>query len=340
MNEDKTESQETPKDKTPADIFHWANQTDSVKDKLDIQLYVFSKNYTVYAMNYADALKQQLKVLFVYDMVNEVQTGAAMGLRVKLIEEADTEDVTLSRARVEEVQHAQEVLEQIVHSPEQIAVFSEADHELKRIKGVVARCTYKDSDPFFVVKILPQSQVLQSSTAWMLSEGSFQPFSAEAGLRIAPDNQVLIVGDDIFAFSESKFERLFGYNAKKRAVAEEKVAAIEAAYSLSMPEGVSLMEMISEKNVLITKLQKTDTENLAPVDKLLEQADSMEIEIMQDDAGAIILMDTTEAAQFITLISDDYLVSDMTGHKYEVKSKKRLDEDPEPGQPKPPAGLS
>ena len=56
----------------------------------------------------------------------------------------------------------------------------------------------------------------------MYLSGSFQPFSADAGLRITPDNQVLIVGEDIFVFNETKFVRLFGYDAKKFAVAEEK----------------------------------------------------------------------------------------------------------------------
>ena len=42
-------------DKTtePTDIFLWANQADRDKDQLDIDLFLFTKGYTVYATNYA-----------------------------------------------------------------------------------------------------------------------------------------------------------------------------------------------------------------------------------------------------------------------------------------------
>ena len=51
----------------------------------------------------------------------------------------------------------------------------------------------------------------------------------------------------------------------------------------------------------------------------------MDLEIMTDDAaGAIILMDGKEAAKFVNLLNDDYVTSDMTGIKYELKGKKEL----------------
>ncbi len=51
-------------DKTtePTDIFLWANQADRDKDQLDIDLFLFTKGYTVYATIYAKELKAQLKV--------------------------------------------------------------------------------------------------------------------------------------------------------------------------------------------------------------------------------------------------------------------------------------
>lgn len=326
MEPSETTQPATEQPKQATDIFLWANTTDAIKDKLDVELYLFTKNYTVYATNYATELKNQLKVLFLYDLVSEVQTGAAMGLTVRDFEAAEAEDNVLSRTYIDNVQHAQEVMEQVIHGGDGLEVFSEGDHEFKRVKGVVAKFSYEQNKPFYVVKLLPQSQVLKGATAWMFDEGSFRPFSADAGLRITPDNQVLILEETIFAFSESKFERLFGYNAKKHAVAEEKIKAIEAAYKLSLPEGLTLENLVKEKPVLVNKLQKLDTGNFVSADKLMEQSDDMQLDLMQDEAEAIIIMDGRDASRFVNLLNDDYVESPMTGYKYEIKGKKRLDE--------------
>ena len=186
---------------TSTDIFLWANQADRDKDQLEVDLFLFTKGYTVYATNYAAELKAQLKVLFLYDMITAVQTGAATGLMVRDFEAAKAEENVLERTTLDRVVHAQEVIEQITYSEADLETFNEGDHEFKKVKGIIARFRMgTDSEPFFVAKLLPQSQVLKGATAWMYSGGSFQPFVADAGLRITPDNQVLIVGNDIFAF--------------------------------------------------------------------------------------------------------------------------------------------
>lgn len=313
--------------KQPVDIFLWANKYDALKDKLDVELYLFTKNYTVYATNYQAELKNQLKVLFLYDLLSEVQTGAAMGLKVRDFEAAEAEENVLSRTYIDNVQHAQEVMEQIMHGGDSLEIFSEGDHEFKRVKGMVAKFVSGDGKPFYSAKLLPQSQVLKGATAWMFDEGAFRPFSADAGLRVTPDNQVLIIDDEIFAFSESKFERLFGYSAKKQAIAEEKIRAIEAAYKLSLPDGMTLEGLIKEKPALVNKLQKFDTAHFIPSDKLMEQSDEMELSLMQDEAEAIIIMDGRDASTFVNLLNDDYVESPMTGNRYEIKGKKRLGTD-------------
>ena len=46
---------------------------------------------------------------------------------------------------------------------------------------------------------------------------------------------------------------------------------------------------------------------------------------MTDEAtGEIIIMDAKDAAKFVNLLNDDYMTSDMTGIKYELKGKKEL----------------
>lgn len=335
-----TDTTQNPQPQT-TDIFHWANGADQHKDQLEIDLFLFTKGYTVYATKYDDKLKQQLKVLFLYDMVSGVQTGAASGLAVRDLDRIDRDDNVLLRTSLDKVEHAQEVIEQIVYGEEALEVFAEGDHEFKKIKGMVARFTPPSSSkvgddepqPFFVIKLLSGSQVMMGASAWLFRGNSFANFEGEAGLRITPDNQVLIAGDDIFVFSESKFERLFGYSAKKYAIAEEKIKAINANFKLSLPDGMTLDDMVRDNKPLINKLQKVEPD-MTTQDKLLEQADAMELELMTDDAaGAIILMDHKDATKFVNLLSDDYMTSDMTGIKYLVKSKKPLHDDGDKDDP-------
>jgi len=317
--------------KQPTDIFYWANKADQHKDKLLVDLFLFTKGYTVYATKYDDSLKQQLKVLFLYDMIAGVQTGAASGLAVRDLDNIDRPDNVLLRTGLEKVEHAQEVIEQIVYGEEGLETFNENDHEFKKIKGLVARFTVpakgdEKAQTFFVVKLLAGSQVMLGSSAWQFQGSSFGQFEAEAGLKVTPDNQVLIVENDIFVFSESKFERLFGYSAKKYAVADEKIKEILDKFKLTLPDGMTLEDMVKSSPVLINKLQKVDTTAVTQ-DALVDHSDAMGLELMTDDVnGAVILMDTKDTTKFVNLLDDDYMTSEMTGIRYLVKSKKPLDE--------------
>lgn len=330
-----TENSQTPQ---PTDIFHWANGADRDKDRLEIDLFLFTKGYTVYATRYAEALKQQLKVLFLYDMIAGVQTGAATGLAVRDLDNIDRDENVLLRTSLEKVEHAQEVIEQIVYGEESLEVFTENDHEFRKIKGIVARFTApKTGDtqpqPFFVVKLLSGAQVMLGASAWQFRGDSFGSFEAEAGLRVTPDNQVLICADDIFVFSESKFERLFGYSAKKYAVADEKIREIEKQFKIKLPDGMTLSDLARDNKPLINKLQKVEP-SMTTQEKLIEQSDNMDLELMTDDAtGEIILMDGRDATKFVNLLSDDYMTSEMTGIQYLVKSKKPLHEESSQADP-------
>ncbi len=319
-----TQTDKQEKQDEPADIFLWANNTDRDKDQLEIDLYLFTKGYTVYATNYDKQLKNQLKVLFLYDMISNVQTGAATGMMVRDFEAAASEDNVVERTTLEKVEHAQEVIEQIMYGEEALEVFTEGDHEFKKVKGVIARFSKTGSEPFFITKLLPQTQVLKGATAWMYDAGSFKPFSADAGLRITPDNQVLITGQDVFVFNETKFTRTFGYDAKKFAVAEEKVKEIEEHFKIKLPDGLTFDALVRDNKPLVNKLQKLEIGTVTQ-DQVVDHSDTLGLELMTDDAaGQIILMDHKDASKFINLLNDDYVTSDMTGIAYEIKSKKPL----------------
>lgn len=314
------------------DIFLWANNIDAVKNELDVEFFLFNKNYTPYSANFASELNAQIKPLFLFDIIGFVTMGAGTGLSVRDYELSDGEENVLLRTDLPKVGRAETLIHLIEHERHDIVEFSEEEHEFKRIKGIVARFTLKD-DPkrtFYAIKAIQQSNVLKGATAWEFREGKFESFKAEVGIKLPTDNQVLIIDKDIFVFNQSKFERLFNYDYKKQAIADARVADIEKEYKLSFPDGMTLHDLVKDRKKVINKLQKLEVGGVTQ-EQAVEYADEMQLDLMTDDAGAIIIMDGNDLDTFVNLINEDYITSQITGKRYEIKSKKLLD-DPE-GEP-------
>ncbi|MEO5950248.1 MAG: Kiwa anti-phage protein KwaB-like domain-containing protein [Candidatus Saccharimonadales bacterium] len=311
----------------PTDIFLWANNTDGIKKELDVEFFLFNKNYTPYTVSFASELNAQIKPLFLYELIGQVIMGAGTGLSVRDFELSDNEDNVLLRTDLAKVGRAETLLHLIEHERHDIVEFSEQEHEFKRIKGIVARFTHKDTPKkaFYAIKQINQSSILKGATAWEFREGKFQTFAADAGLKIPSDNQVLIIDKDIFAFNQSKFERLFNYDYKKQAIADQKVVEIEKQFKLSFPDGLDLQSLVRERRKTVTKLQKIEIGEITQ-EQVIEYADTMQLELMTDDAGAIIIMDGRDLDMFVNLINEDYITSEITGKRYEIKTKKLLDE--------------
>jgi hypothetical protein len=320
------------KSSEPTDIFLWANNTDGIKKELDVEFFLFNKNYTPYSTNFASDLNAQIKPMFLYDLINFVNIGAGTGLTVRDFELSDGEENTLLRTDLVKVGRAETLLHIIEKERHDIVEFSQEEHEFKRIKGIVAKFSQKD-DPdkkFYVIKAISQGQVLNGSTSWEFRDGKFGTFQADVGVKMPDDNQVLVVGKDIFVFNQPKFEKLFNYDYKKQALADQKVEEIIKHFKLSFPDGLDLQSLVRERKKIVNKLQKMEIGAVSQ-EQAIEYADTMQLELMTDDAGAIIIMDGNDLDTFVNLINEDYTVSEITGKRYEIKSKKLLD-DPD-GEP-------
>ncbi len=313
-------------DTASTDIFLWANQADAVKNELNVEFFLFNRNYTPYTTTIADELDSQIKSLFLYDVINDVNLGAGTGLSVRDYELTEKEENVLLRTDLEKVGRAETLIHLIEHERNDIVEFSETEHEFKRIKGIVARFSRRDGKGvFYVIKQVSSGQALQGATSWEFVDGSFKPFTPEFGWKVPGDNQVLIVDKDIFIFNQAKFERLFNYDFKKQLIADQKIAEIEKFYKLSFPEGTDLQMLVMEKKKVVTKLQKLEVGAITQ-EQAIEYADSMQLELMTDDEGKIIIMDGNDLDMFVNLINEDYITSEITGKRYEIKSKKLLDE--------------
>lgn len=312
---------------TTTDIFLWANATDAIKNELDVEFFLFNKNYTPYSTHFSSELNVQIKPLFLYDILGFVTMGAGTGLSVRDFELSDGEDNVLLRTDLAKVGRAETLIHLIEKERHDILEFSEEEHEFKRIKGIVARFTMPGAPEktFYVIKAIQQSNVLKGATAWEFREGKFETFKAEVGLKLPSDNQVAIIGNDIFVFNQSKFEKLFQYEYKKQAIADARVSEIEQHYKLSFPDGMNLQDLVKDRKKIVNKLQKLEVGGVSQ-EQAIDYADEMQLELMTDDAGAIIIMDGNDLDTFVNLINEDYITSQVTGKRYEIKSKKLLDE--------------
>ena len=318
-------------DADTTDIFQWANATDAVKNELDVEFFLFNRNYTPYTTTLGNDLDMQIKPVFLFDLMNQVTLGAGTGLTVRDYELMEKEENVLLRTELEKVGRAQTLIHLIEHERSDIVEFSEEEHEFKRIKGIVARFTTKDKKKvFYVIKQVSSGQALKGVNAWEFKEGRFEVFKADVGWKVPTDNQVLIINDDIFIFNQSKFERLFNYDYKKQLLADQKVAEIEKQFKLSFPDGMDLQSAVRERKKAVNKLQKLEV-GLVTQEQVIEYADLMQLELMTDDDGAIIIMDGNDLDMFVSLINEDYITNEITGRRYEIKGKRLLN-DPE-GEP-------
>lgn len=306
------------------DVFAWANNLVQYKDELKVELFLFNKNYVMYRTARKDELDKQMEPIFVDGLLEYMLEGAEQGLIVRGFEDAAAEEKVLQRTRVSKVDKLREVLGWLKTQEHEIELFNEEEHDIKRIKGVVARVSHKEmKQPFYVIKALPQGQVMKGRQSWMLRGDKFVPFDADAALRIPSDNQLLVLEGDLYVFSEPKLKALFGYDAKEAAIAESKVREIEQHFKLSFAEGMNLQSLLKGKKATIKKLQKVEP-SLVKQEDMMEHGDELGVGLMQDDNGAIIIMDDKDLMRFVNLLNDDYMESPMTGIRYEIQKKREL----------------
>ena len=306
------------------DIFQWTNNLVQYVDELKIELYFFNKSHVVYRTKLGGEVARQMRPLFIDGIMEYVLDGIDQGLLVRDFEEAESEDKVLQRTKISNVDKLVEVLNWLKTQQSAIELFVEEEHDLKRMKGVIAVCSHASMDgPFYIIKSLPTTQIMKGHTAWMLKDNVFKPFDKMSALKIPGENQLLAVGQDLFVFSQPKLKQLFGYDAKAASIARQKVAEIEANFSLSFAEGVSLQALVKGKPATIRKLQNIQP-SLVKQEELVNHAEEIGIELMEDDNGAIIIMDDKDLTKFVNLLNDDYVESPMTGQRYEIIRKKPL----------------
>lgn len=324
MQEENTPIKSENEEKPTLDVFHWANQTDAIKNDLTPELFLFNKNYTPYKIRFSDDLSAQIRSLFLYDVINFINSGAGTGLSVRDYELSDGEEDVIYRTELDKVGRAETLIHLIEHEYQDIIYFSEKEHDFKRIKGILARFTYENKS-FYVVKQIMQTQALKGPLSWELNSETLEPFKADIGLKVPADNQVAIIDKEIVIFNQGKFEKLFNYDYKSQVIAEKKAAEISEIYKLSFPEGINLNNLLQDKKALIKKIQSIEPGEVTQ-EQAITYADDMGLDLMTDNDGSILIMDSHDLNTFVNLLNEDYITSQVTGKRYVVIRKKLLDE--------------
>lgn len=306
------------------DVFAWANNLVQYKDELKVELFFISKNYVLYKTSLVDGLKKQLEPLFVDEMLEYILEGADNGLIVRGFEQAEAETNVLQRTQVFKVEKLRETLGWLKTQEREIVQFKDDEHDINHMKGVLARISHAElPQPFYVAKVLPKSQVMKGKTGWMLRSDKFVPFDAEAAVRLPSDPQLLILDQDLYVFNQSKLKTLFGYDAKEASIAEAKIKEIEENFRLSFAEGLGIQNLVQGKKATIQKLQKLDVGKMTQ-EQVMQYSDDMDLGLMPDDGGAIIIMDDKDLATFVNVLNEDYMESPITGERYEIIKKRPL----------------
>ncbi|HEX8390287.1 MAG TPA: hypothetical protein VF597_02615, partial [Candidatus Saccharimonadales bacterium] len=144
----------------PTDIFNWANNLVQYKGDLHVDMFFFNKGGITYRTSRSSDLDNQMEPLFVDELLEEILAGAETGMEVREFEAAESEGGVLQRTRLKNVDAAVNVLRWVRTQEHEMELFSDEIHDIKRMKGVIARVTHKGMKPFYVIKQLPLSQMM------------------------------------------------------------------------------------------------------------------------------------------------------------------------------------
>jgi hypothetical protein len=314
---------EPEEDYEESDVFAWANNLFEYKEDLVIELFWINKNNVLYRTKLDPALANQMQPLFIDNTRELVLDGAEQGIVVRDIADGEAEQGVLQRVRWKKVEKLREVMHWIRTQEHEIELFTDEEHDLKRIKGALVRISHpKMPQPFYIVKALSGGQMLKGNGTWMVSGKTFKPFEA-AALKVPVEAHMLILDQDLYVFNQSKLDRLFGYDGKKNSIAEKKVRQIEDHYKLSFAEGIDLQSAIQGNKSMINKLQSIEIGELKQ-EQIIDHAEEVGVDLMTDDNGAIIIMNQKDLSKFVNLLNDDYMESNLTGQRYEIIKKRPL----------------
>lgn len=306
-----------------SDVFAWANNLFEYKEELSVELFWINKNNVVYRTKTDQSLANQMQPLFIDNTLELVLDAAENGVPVRDFSDGEGEQGVIYRVQWKRVEKLREVMHWIRTQESEIELFTEEEHDLKRLKGSLVRVNHpKLEKPFYIIKAISGGQMLKGQGTWMVNGKVFKAFEA-AALKIPHEAHMLVLDQDLYVFNPSKLDRLFSYDGKKNSIAEKKVQEIEQHYKLSFADGLDLQTAVAGNKSLINKLQNMEIGTVTQ-EQVIDHAEELGVDLMADENGAIIIMNQKDLGKFVNVLNDDYMESNLTGARYEIIRKKPL----------------
>lgn len=92
--EDTTKTELNQQNYQPSDVFAWANNLVQIKEDLDIELFLFSKNYVVYKTQLSKELDRNLETLMLDNLLEYLLDGVDKGLVIQEFEKGEQDQNT------------------------------------------------------------------------------------------------------------------------------------------------------------------------------------------------------------------------------------------------------
>lgn len=92
--EDTTKTELNQQNYQPSDVFAWANNLVQIKEDLDIELFLFSKNYVVYKTQLSKELNRNLETLMLDNLLEYLLDGVDKGLVIQEFEKGEQDQNT------------------------------------------------------------------------------------------------------------------------------------------------------------------------------------------------------------------------------------------------------
>lgn len=308
------------------DVFLWANKTDGRKDKLDVELFAVTKSSEVFRVNHNAAINHQFFALFLYGLINTVQTSGITGAKVVDYAKSEGHHNALPSIRVNEVPAAETVIEYLDYTQD-IGVLDLNHIEAKKMLAVCAKFTDREtSDSFYIFKhIRPASILVGNTISYTISDGYMEELKSGCALKIDPSDQVLVLNDAMFVFNKSKFESMFQYDPVSIAEARKNGKMLDERLSIATPTIGQGIEFICKDSRSLTKrLAKLNPVNMTRdiVEEIISEYD---VNLMTDNANNnLIVMDASDAKNLLDIVEDNF-VRGTAGTAYIAKNKKELD---------------
>lgn len=310
------------------DVFAWANNLLNIKEELFVELFLVSKNNLPYRARLSKTVQDHINETFLDPILETLFEGAEFGMTVRHISYDTNDPGVLIREDLDKVPLAADLLDTIENKTDDVEYFSEEEHELKMMKGMIARVTHRSDRKlkFYITRSLEKNRIVSTGIAWQFDKDQIDVLQPKAAFKVPSDNETLLIGNDIFIFNQSKFEKMFNYEWAKLNKADIKAKEFAKKFRINVSSNMTGIEsFFRESKPLLNKFLKTDIKSVDQ-SKVMDVANDMGLDLMESDDGAVILQDKTDLNKVLDIINDNYFEGHTTGNLYVAGSKRKVKE--------------